>query len=69
MRGGKLNDPNFGTRMQGSGVFADQIHDLFAVACRKAGLPKPRPELSTASFRVPKLPGEAEQIAFEFAAR
>ena len=68
MRGGKLNDPNFGTRMRGDGIFAEQIHDLFAVACRKAGLPRPRPDLSTASFRVPKAPGEAEQTRFEFAA-
>jgi DNA repair photolyase len=68
MRGGKLNDPNFGTRMQGSGIFAEQIHNLFDVACRKAGLNGPRPELSTANFRVPKTPGQAEQIAFEFAA-
>lgn len=65
MRGGKLNDPNFGTRMQGQGVFAEQIHNLFAVACRKAGLGEMRPELSTASFRVPKNPGTFEQATFE----
>lgn len=66
MRGGKLNDPNFGTRMQGEGVFAEQIHNLFAVACRKAGLTGSRPDLSTASFRVPAVPGGAEQTSFEF---
>jgi DNA repair photolyase len=64
MRGGKLNDPNFGSRMQGQGVFAEQIHNLFAVACRKVGFPKPRSELSTAAFRVP---GRANQATFEFA--
>lgn len=67
MRGGKLNDPNFGTRMKGHGVFADQIHDLFAVACRKAGLSDTRFELSAASFRVPRQPGVAEQATFGFA--
>jgi DNA repair photolyase len=67
MRGGKLNDPNFGTRMQGEGVFAEQIHNLFAVACRKAGLRGSRGELSTTSFRVPKAAGEPEQTSFEFA--
>jgi len=36
MRGGKLNDPNFGTRMKGEGVFADQIKSMFKLACRKA---------------------------------
>lgn len=66
MRGGKLNDPNFGTRMRGQGVFAEQIHNLFAVACRKAGLGATRPELSTASFRVPRAPGTVEQGSFEF---
>jgi DNA repair photolyase len=68
MRGGKLNDPNFGTRMQGHGVFAEQIHNLFAVACRKAGLGETRAELSTAAFQVPKPPGTPEQVNFEFGA-
>jgi DNA repair photolyase len=69
MRGGKLNDPNFGTRMQGQGVFAEQIQNLFAVACRKAGLGEMRPELSTASFRVPRAPGTAEQTSFDLGVR
>lgn len=38
MRGGKLNDPNFGTRMEGEGIFAEQMKQLFAVACRRAGI-------------------------------
>ncbi|HYV28403.1 MAG TPA: radical SAM protein, partial [Candidatus Eisenbacteria bacterium] len=56
MRGGKLNDPNFGSRMEGQGVFADQIAQMFAVACRKAGLNQVHMNLSTASFRVPSGP-------------
>jgi DNA repair photolyase len=56
MRGGKLNDPNFGSRMEGQGIFADQIAQMFAVACRKAGLNQGRMNLSTASFRVPSGP-------------
>jgi DNA repair photolyase len=51
IRGGKLNDPQFGSRMRGEGIFAEQIHSLFAVACRKAGIEGNRLELSTASFR------------------
>jgi len=50
MRGGKLNDPNFGSRMAGFGPFAEQIHALFAMACKRAGLGD-WPELSTAAFR------------------
>jgi DNA repair photolyase len=53
LRGGKLNDPNFGSRMQGEGIFAEQIAALFALACRKAGIEGRGPQLSTAAFRVP----------------
>ncbi|MBI1853304.1 MAG: PA0069 family radical SAM protein [Planctomycetes bacterium] len=53
LRGGKLNDPRFGSRMKGEGVFADEIASLFEIACRKAGLADRGPELSTAAFRRP----------------
>ncbi len=53
LRDGQLNDPNFGSRMRGAGVFADQMAALFAVAARKAGLGERRLSLSTAAFRVP----------------
>lgn len=53
LRRGKLNDPRFGSRMTGEGLFAQQIHRLFEVTRRKAGLPEERPALSTASFRKP----------------
>src|SRR5205814_6861777 len=38
VRGGKLNDPHFGSRMVGEGIFAEQTEALFAVACRTAGI-------------------------------
>lgn len=50
LRGGKLNDPDFGTRMTGEGVFAEQVSSLFQLACRKAGILGNQPELSTSSF-------------------
>jgi DNA repair photolyase len=56
MRGGKLNDPNFGSRMRGQGIFAEQIGKMFDVACRRAGFPKRSVELSTAAFCVPAGP-------------
>jgi DNA repair photolyase len=56
MRGGKLNDPNFGSRMQGRGIFGEQMEKIFEVGCRKAGLPKRKVELSTAAFRRPAGP-------------
>ena len=52
MRGGKLNDPRFGTRMRGEGIFAEQIGQLFTISCRRVGIRERRsPKLSTAAFR------------------
>ncbi len=57
MRGGKLNDPNFGSRMRGEGIFAEQMHQIFTVACRRSGFEKlHQPVLSTTAFRVPPGP-------------
>jgi DNA repair photolyase len=56
MRGGKLNDARFGSRMRGEGIFADQIAQMFHVACHKVGLPEEGPKLSAASFRRPRGP-------------
>ena len=53
MRDGQLNDPNFGSRMSGQGIFAEQMSQMFAVACRRAGLREEHAPLSTAAFRVP----------------
>jgi DNA repair photolyase len=53
IRGGRLDDPRFHARMKGSGVFADQIHAMFDVARRRAGLSDEETILSTAAFRVP----------------
>jgi len=52
MRGGKLNDPEFGSRMKGGGVYAEHVSRLFGVSCRRAGIQRGRfPKLSTARFR------------------
>ena len=56
MRGGKLNDGNFHTRMVGSGVFAEQIETMFELGRRKAGLGDDGPTLSTSAFRRPPGP-------------
>jgi DNA repair photolyase len=53
VRGGRLNDPNFGTRMTGEGPFADQVKALFRIACKQAGISNHGPRLSTAHFRNP----------------
>jgi len=54
LRGGRLNDPRFGKRMRGEGLFADQIRTTFETFKRRYGLDQPRPELSTAAFRRPE---------------
>jgi DNA repair photolyase len=51
-RGGKLYDSRWRKRQTGEGVFADQISNMFEVACRRAGMTE-RPKLSTAAFRRP----------------
>ncbi len=53
LRGGRLNDPRFGTRMRGEGRFAEQIADLFKLWARRQGLDRLPPTLSTAGFRDP----------------
>jgi DNA repair photolyase len=53
LRGGKLNDAQFGSRMTGQGIYAEQIARLFEVACRREGLSQDGPELSATAFRRP----------------
>jgi len=53
LRGGKLNDPQFNSRMRGEGAYAEQIRGMFAIACKRAGIEGKRAALSTDSFRRP----------------
>lgn len=51
LRGGKLNDGNFHSRMRGEGIFAEQMRSMFHLACRRAGIDHNRVELTTEHFR------------------
>ena len=51
VRGGKLNDPDFGTRMRGSGVYAENIDALFTLHRKKYGLVRRFYAMSTEHFR------------------
>jgi len=53
MRGGKMYDAQWGKRMRGEGIFAEQIAQMFDVARRKAGFNDEWHELSTEHFRRP----------------
>ena len=59
MRGGKLYDSRFGARGRGEGQFAEGIASMFEVACRKTGLDRSLPQLSTAAF---KRPASSQQL-------
>ena len=53
MRGGRDNDPDFGSRMRGQGQFADLIARRFDIAARRLGLNRERAPMDTSRFRPP----------------
>jgi len=56
LRGGALNDPRFGHRMQGQGPHHAILRRRFAVARRRLGLAADRPALRCDLFRRPRAP-------------
>jgi DNA repair photolyase len=50
LRGDRLNNSEWHTRMTGEGIFAEQIASLFEVGCRRARIGE-RPKLSADGFR------------------
>ncbi|MGN6578518.1 MAG: PA0069 family radical SAM protein [Bordetella sp.] len=57
LRGGRRNDPRFGTRMRGTGLWADLLRQRFLVAARKHGLNlAPRVQLDCQQFVPPVIP-------------
>ena len=60
IRGGRDYDSNFGTRMRGTGPYAQLLGNRFRLACRRLKLNSgPRKPLNTALFR-PPAPGGAQ---------
>ncbi len=54
LRGGRDNDPRFGTRMRGTGPLAELLRARFQLACRRCGIGGARsPPLVTTLFRPP----------------
>jgi DNA repair photolyase len=53
LRGGRLNDPRFGSRMTGEGVEADLLAQRFRVSCRRLGFERPLPPLECSRFAPP----------------
>ncbi|HET7633529.1 MAG TPA: PA0069 family radical SAM protein [Burkholderiales bacterium] len=61
MRGGRDNDPNFGSRMVGSGQLAELLARRFRVACKRLGFNGERTRnrtLDTTRFRKPPFGGQ-----------
>lgn len=61
MRDGRDNDPNFGTRMKGQGLFAELLRQRFDKACKRFGLNEREGmfDLDTTRFRAPSLHGQS----------
>jgi DNA repair photolyase len=58
-REGRENDPRFGSRMVGSGPWAQLLRDRFALACKRHGLSMGRMrDLSSEHFRAPARGGQ-----------
>jgi len=64
IRGGRDNDPRFGTRMTGTGNYAELVAKRFEIACRRHGLNgeergiAPRRSLDCTRFRAPSPGGQ-----------
>jgi DNA repair photolyase len=54
LRGGRDNDPRFGSRMRGSGEFAWLLDRRFNLAVKRLGLNRERAPLDRTRFRPPK---------------
>ncbi len=62
VRGGKESDPQFGTRMVGSGAYAWQIGRRFQLSAQKLGLNATRLKLRDDLFTVPPKAGEQMKL-------
>lgn len=59
MRGGRDNDPNFGSRMKGQGLFAELLRQRFDKACARIGLSRGHDfELDRSLFVPPSTHGQ-----------
>ena len=63
MRGGRDNDPRFGSRMRGTGPYAQLLSNRFRLACRQLKLNvEPRTPPETTLFRPPGASGAQLQL-------
>lgn len=60
MRGGRENDPDFGSRFRGEGLFAELLSRRFHKACERLGLNRRELALDTTLFRRPSRNGQMD---------
>ena len=60
MRGGRENDPEFGSRFRGSGLFADLLAQRFSKACERHGFNLKHRPLETGLFNPPSRNGQLD---------
>ncbi|HVY06118.1 MAG TPA: PA0069 family radical SAM protein [Burkholderiales bacterium] len=60
MREGRENDPEFGSRMRGSGEFAELLRLRFEKACNRLGLNAHKRIFDSSQFRPPRTDGQLD---------
>ena len=63
MRGGRENDPEFGSRFRGKGLFADLLEQRFSKACERMGFNLEDGSLDTGLFIKPAVRAEVSKPA------
>ncbi|MBV0890601.1 PA0069 family radical SAM protein [Paracoccus sp. Z118] len=58
IRGGRDNDPRFGTRMKGEGIEAELLHQRFRLARKRLGYATESPPLDASRFAPPPRSGD-----------
>ena len=58
MRDGKNNQPQFGTRMRGTGTYAELLRQRYKLACKRLHLNERHFDLNTGLFRPPARAGD-----------
>jgi DNA repair photolyase len=64
MRGGRLNDPRFGSRQQGQGKYVEAVQQSFEAACRRLGFVD-APEARSGTFRRPAAKSGGQLAMFD----
>ena len=65
MQGPTLSHGEFGKRLRGEGIWAEQIRRLYTVSQKRVGIAPHGPDLSTAHFRRPRLDTAQMELGLE----